>query len=344
MNKKCYGQFFTTNYKYIMDGMLQPDNMTHIIEPFAGNKDMINFINLNNYQLECYDIEPQSDDVIQRDTIDDPPSYNSKYIITNPPFLARNKSSNKYLFDKYGFNDLYKCFIYTLIQDYPKGGIIILPLNFWCSIRYNDIELRKLFISKFEVQRVNVFEEKVFEDTSYTICCIQFKRIHNQPPNMFPFYIYPTKQLYTFEMTEHNNYTIGGEIYDLFVSPHISITRLTRDTNLDNMYITNINVYAIDNNKNKRIRLELVSDEDRYIDITANLSARTFATLVISPIISLELQKKIVDNFNTYMTRWRTKYNSLFLTNYRESKDISRKRISFSLVYRIVNYLLTLEE
>lgn len=36
----------------------------------------------------------------------------------------------------------------------------------------------------------------------------------------------------------------------------------------------------------------------------------------------------------------REKYNSLFLTNYRESKKISRKRISFKLVYNICNYLL----
>lgn len=36
----------------------------------------------------------------------------------------------------------------------------------------------------------------------------------------------------------------------------------------------------------------------------------------------------------------RTKYNSLFLTNYRESKKIARKRISFDLVYNIVGMFL----
>jgi hypothetical protein len=34
------------------------------------------------------------------------------------------------------------------------------------------------------------------------------------------------------------------------------------------------------------------------------------------------------------------KYNSLFLTNYRESKKIARKRISFDLAYKIVGMLL----
>lgn len=46
-------------------------------------------------------------------------------ILTNPPYLARNKSMNKELFDKYNINDLYKCFIEILLD-----GILIVPLNF----------------------------------------------------------------------------------------------------------------------------------------------------------------------------------------------------------------------
>ena len=37
--------------------------------------------------------------------------------------------------------------------------------------------------------------------------------------------------------------------------------------------------------------------------------------------------------FTKLLNEYREKYNSLFLTNYRESKDIARKRISFDLVY-----------
>jgi hypothetical protein len=47
-----------------------------------------------------------------------------------------------------------------------------------------------------------------------------------------------------------------------------------------------------------------------------------------------------VIDFNNLLTEYRNKYNSLFLTNYRESHDIARKRISFDLVYQIVSYLL----
>jgi hypothetical protein len=43
---------------------------------------------------------------------------------------------------------------------------------------------------------------------------------------------------------------------------------------------------------------------------------------------------------NNYINNLRYKYNSLFLTNYRESNTIARKRISFDLAFNICNYIL----
>ena len=36
MSKKQLGQFYTTNYEYILKNMQIPDNITTIIEPFVG--------------------------------------------------------------------------------------------------------------------------------------------------------------------------------------------------------------------------------------------------------------------------------------------------------------------
>ena len=105
---------------------------------------------------------------------------------------------------------------------------------------------------------------------------------------------------------------------------------------------TNILAKCIDDNKDNKISLSLVNDDKIYIDQTPNLSSRTYATLVITPPIDKNKQTKLVENFNEYLNNYREKYNSLFLTNYRESKDIARKRISFSLVYSIVQYILDL--
>ena len=101
------GQFYTTNQEYILQGMQIPKNIENIIEPFTGNGDLIPFIekeqDKNNvkYNIEYYDIDPKKKDVIQKDTIKNPPDYTNKYLITNPPYLARNKCKNKLLFDKY---------------------------------------------------------------------------------------------------------------------------------------------------------------------------------------------------------------------------------------------------
>ena len=143
MTKQQLGQFYTTNYEYILQGLTIPTNIKHIIEPFAGNCDLLKFINKNkiNYNIECYDIVPMHNFVIKQDTIKNPPNYNNKFVITNPPYLARNKSNDKTLYDKYNVNDLYKCFIKELITNICIGGILIIPLNFWSSIRIADIEL-----------------------------------------------------------------------------------------------------------------------------------------------------------------------------------------------------------
>ena len=338
MNKKIYGQFYTTNYEYILQGFKIPDNIKNIIEPFTGNGDLLNFIEKDKYNIECYDIEPKKDFIINQDTIENPPDYNNKYIITNPPYLARNKSTNKLLFDKYNVNDLYKCFIKEILTNICLGGIIIIPLNFWSSIRSADIELRKLFLEKYKIIILNIFEEQVFNDTTYTICSFQFELKQNDINNIIKIIIYPSKNIIETELNNNNNYIIGGNIYNLELKNKYKITRLTKKNK--NKLHTNILVKCIDDNINNQIGLSIINDENIYIDETPNLTARTYATLIIEPIINIDKQKELVIKFNKYLEEHRKKYNSLFLTNYRESKDIARKRISFELVYSITQYIL----
>lgn len=342
--KKTLGQFYTTNHEYILQNIELPNYVKNIIEPFAGNGDLLQFIekyeNQKNikYNIECYDIEPKKDYIINRDTINDPPNYNDKYVITNPPYLARNKSTDKTQFDKYNVNDLYKCFIMNIINDVCLGGILIIPLNFWSSIRVADIELRKLFLEKYKIIMLNIFEERVFSDTSYTICSLQFELKNTSSANILNICVYPSKTNIITELNSKNNYMIGGEIYNLPLNNIYKITRLT-NKNKENCN-TNILVKCIDDNITSQIGLSYVEDKDIYIDKTPNQSARTYATLIIEPKIDKEKQKNLIENFNKYLSEHREKYCSLFLTNYRESKDIARKRISFDLVYSIAEYIL----
>lgn len=115
-----------------------------------------------------------------------------------------------------------------------------------------------------------------------------------------------------------------------------SISRLTKN-NINKKY-SNILLKCIDDNINSQIGLSI--SKTPYIDKTNNLTCRTYATLIIEPYIDDNKQLELVNKFNKFLSNYRNKYNSLFLTNYRESKDIARKRISFELAYNIIIHIL----
>jgi hypothetical protein len=335
--KSKLGQFYTTNYEYILQEFSVPTDIP-IIEPFAGNGDLLDFVKTSKYPFECYDIDPQKDYIQQRDTLLHPPSFSGKYVLTNPPYLAKNKSTDKTIYELYGCDDLYKCFIELLTRNVCEGGVIIVPLNFISSVRASDSALRKRFVSAYHILRIHVFEEQVFSDTTYTVCSIQFGRYKNSDENTICT-IFPGKKQIAFSLSDKNNYTIGGEIFTLPPTPTYRIERATKLTKKTEC-ITNILVKCIDDSIRSKIQLRIISDQDRYIDTTPNLTERSYATLVIEPPISLEQQTELVERFNQLLEEYRDKYNSLFLTNYRESNTIARKRISFGLVFQLCSYLL----
>lgn len=339
--KKNLGQYYTTNYKYILQNINIPDNINNIIEPFAGAGDLISYIKQynNKYSIESYDIEPKKDYIIKRDTLLNPPSYNNKFVITNPPYLARNKSKDKSLYDKYNINDLYKCFIINIINDVCLGGIIIIPLNFICSTRKNDVLLRKQFLSKYSIKQINIFEETVFNDTSATVCSLFFMNNDGNDDNNINIDIYPSKYNFKTILNENNNYAIGGEIYNISKNDKYKLKRLTTKNIEDKN--SNIVIKCIDDNSKNKINAEYIEDNDKlFIDNTPKCSARGYLTLIINPPININKQKKLVNDFNIFLNTRREKYNSLFLANYRESNDIARKRISFDLVYKIIGHLI----
>ena len=337
--KSKLGQFYTTNYEYILQGFSVPTDIP-IVEPFAGNGDLLAFVKSSNHAFECYDIDPRKDYIIQRDTLLYPPSFSGKFVFTNPPYLAKNKSADKAVYELYGCDDLYKCFIELLTRDVCEGGVLIVPLNFISSIRAGDTALRRRFVSAYRLDRIHIFEEQVFQDTTYTVCSIRFSRIgRDEPSTPTICTIFPNKKQIAFALTEQNHYTIGGEIFTLPATTAYKIERATKDTKKTDC-ITNILVKCIDDNIRSKIQLRLTSDQDRYIDTTPNLTERSYATLVIDPPLSLAQQTELVERFNRLLEEYREKYNSLFLTNYRESNTIARKRISFGLVFQLCGYLL----
>lgn len=333
--KKKLGQFYTTNYQYILQGLEIPKHVSHIVEPFVGAGDLLHVIpNDKTATLECYDIDPKTALTIQKDVFAEPPLFQNKFVITNPPFLARNKSKDKTYFDKYKTDDLYKCFMKELTLNPPCGGIVIIPMNFWCSARKSDTSLRQSFLRLFRIVRLNIFEEPVFTDTDYSVCSFQFEKylFPSVSENEFPIHLFPGNTSFYARLNAANHFMIGGDIYNLPRTNQYSITRWTSQN--QGSTPTNILVKCIDDDQ--PINMSIVVDDKRHVDNTPHLSARSYATLVIDPPISIEKQTELVGRFNDFLREQR-RHHSLFLSSYREFK---RKRISFDLVYRITGHLL----
>lgn len=348
-HKSVWGQFYTTKYAYILQGLNIPEHVVDIIEPFVGEGHLLHFIKEpSKYKIELFDIDPKIPNTTKQDTLKTSPNYDNKFVLTNPPYLARNKSQDKTLYDTYKCNDLYKIFILQLTLSKCEGGIIIIPLNFFCSLRKADVLLRKRFFNVFDICKLNLFEEQVFEDTAYTVCSFSFTRktkdIQSTPEisAVIDICIFPDKKIMRVSLSHENNYSIGGEIYALPQNKDIYVGRATTK-NYKTHFLSNILLKCIDDGPQRKLGFNIVDNDiaKQYIDTTHKLSARSYATIVFKKEINLEKQRKIVSKANTLLNNHRETYHSLFLTNYRESKKIARKRISFDLAFSLINHVMS---
>lgn len=343
-NKKSKGQFYTTNSSYILDGFsLPPSDIRCIVEPFAGKGDLVEWIKkLNcNAKIHAFDIEPKGKNINKRDTLINPPDYDNAWIITNPPFLARNKSIDKSVFDLYETNDLYKCFITSVVkQNNCRGGILIIPAGFFFSSRNIDVRCRNSFMKKYKITKVKYFEESVFDDTTTTVVAFSFERSdYDLEEQNVEWIMMPSNVKKEFKMSFSNNWIIGGDIYNLSIPEIISVRRYVEGQKLreneQQLYIT---LNALDSGrKNGKINL---SYKKGYI-YPAKKCSRTYASFCITGMILNENQQiKLCKEFNEFIEKKRDENWSLFLPQFRESKEYARKRISFKLAYRIFLHLI----
>lgn len=356
--KRELGQFYTTNYNYILKGMTIPES-SKIIEPFVGAGDLCLWANTQGVdvsQIECYDIDPptvlRADfTVSKKDTLKSPPNYDDKFILTNPPFLAANKakgSGYESIFKKWDTNDLYKCFLESILEQNPIGGVLILPLNFFCDDR--KVETRSKFLQKFNVKRINIFEEQVFSDTTYTVCAVEFDRRVGELPNELSLnaFVYPEGKNIKMSVSKLSKWKVGAEVLKPRKSQY-KVSRLVHTMKFEDCVrnktlnpkkenkVTNILLKCVDGgNMKSRIKMEW-----NKVPLLAKDTDRAFCTIVVEPAISNKKQKKLVDKFNEKLENYRKKYNSLFLVNYRNSsKSYARKRISFDIAFNLIKECL----
>lgn len=326
MTKSQLGQFYTKNSEYITQGLLTifPSGAT-IVDMFAGEMDLLRLV-IDKHPVEAYDIDPRSEQVIRRDTLMNPPDYGIKWVMTNPPYLARNKNKDKKIYQKWRSDDLYKAAILSMMGCH--GGVVVVPLNFWSS---EDDEIRTKFLSEYVVARVNVFEEKAFEDTSYTVCSFSFNHEKNDE-QVVPMHFFPSGQVMEFHLKKEEGYRVGNEVHNLDKSS-VKVSRLMTGEDPN----TNLFLHAIDTGAdNGRIRL-IVRDNPYY----GRPSDRAFCSIKFNRDFTIDQQYEIARLFNEKLENYRAKYKSLFLSQYRNSTlSVARKRIGFNMAYDFISHVI----
>lgn len=365
--KKQFGQFFTTNSDYILQELEEFVKNKEITDPFAGNQDLIKWVSKNGCKkiigFDCDKNYVDDRSVLNNDSINSPRKY--KFVCTNPPYLHKNKADPK-IKERFfsgvhsDFEDLYQVSIFSILN--CDEGILIVPLNFLCA--ENSKKIRNLFFDKFEIVKLNIFSEQVFEDTTYNVISFYFrKKKDNAEKIKIPAVIFPEKKLITFTIERKYNWQFGGDFVNRIKNTqnHLGIFRLTEEylksgeyevelafQNIKDKKPLRINkeikklieknilfLRAIDSKEGKKIQLE---DIRKYgvVGLVGKNTSRNMAHLIFREEIPINDQMELMKRFNEELNRERSKYFSFFLTNFR---DNNRKRISFELAYKFLNYI-----
>ena len=365
--KRQFGQFFTTNSDYILQGFEGFMKNKEVTDPFAGNQDLIKWVRKNGCKkavgFDCDKKYVDDKNVFNNDSINSPQKY--KFVCTNPPYLHKNKADQKtkerFFFGTHSsFEDLYQVSIFSILN--CDEGILIVPLNFLCA--ENSQKIRNLFFDKFEIAKLNIFSERVFEDTTYNVISFYFRRKkENLEKNRIPATIFPEKKKIIFIVERKYNWQFGGDFINRIKNTenHLGIFRLTENYLRSGEYEVELafqnikdkkplriskdikkliekNVLflrAIDSKNGKKIQLE---DIRKYgvVGLVGKNTSRNMAHLIFKEEIPINDQIELMELFNEELNRGRSKYLSFFLTNFR---DNNRKRISFELAYKLLNYI-----
>ncbi len=367
IKKRNLGQFFTTNSDYILQGFQEFVENKEVVDPFAGNQDLINWSKNNKCKkIIGFDYDQNLIDnkkVFLNDSINSPKNY--KFVCTNPPYLHKNKASSD-IKEKFfsgahsNFEDLYQVSIFSVLNS--DEGIIIVPLNFLCA--ENSKKIRELFFERFEILRLNIFSEQVFDDTTYNVISFYYRKKQKMSDkNIIGATIYPENKKIKLRLEKKYNWQFGGDFINKIKNTKnsLGIFRLTEDylksgeyevevalQNIKDTKILKISndikesleknilfLRAIDSKNGKKIQLEDIR-EYKVAGLVGKNTSRNMAHLIFKEEIPIDEQIGLMKKFNEELNNNRIKYFSFFLTNFR---DNNRKRISFDLTYKFLNFI-----
>lgn len=332
-SKQALGQYFTTNANTILEGYESLVVGKKVMDPFAGGSDLLNWATKNGAtHTQGYDLVPQSSNIIQNDSLCNPPDYTDYLLVTNPPYLSANKcrTGDRKPYQIWGEGDYYKCHLASLAKMNCDEALEIVPSNFFCESRDG---IRKRLFETHHIVSAKYWDQPVFDDATTGICVLHLRK-GKKPEQKFKLRILPADVLIDVELTKENKFLHGKEFFD-YIRNVETINIVKTDVGMAKPN-TNIVVGLLDNGA-QPVGLSYNQKDPIYCQPK---SFTTYQLTLPDYDISEDQQKQIVEIFQNKMSYFRQKYHSMFLANYMgpAQKIFSRSYVHLMLS-KIINEL-----
>jgi hypothetical protein len=321
------GQYFTTNSDTILEGFEDLVVGKHVVDPFAGQKDLLRWAEHNGAaSVKGYDLVPQSSDIIRNDSLKNPTDYTGLIVVSNPPYLSRNKTKgDKSVFDQWNQNDYYKCHLASLAS--CDEAIVIVPANFFCE---SSDRIRKLLFKTHSITKAKFWTEPAFDDATVSVTAFHMVK-KAKPYQDFPCLILPENTEIRMILRQENNYLHGDTFFD-YIQNARDIAAIKTDVGMPAPN-TNLVVGLLDNGKWKS-GISYNSGEPVY---TNPKSFTTYQLTLPEYTLTEEQQQRIAVLFDARLIEFRKKYHSMFLSNY---MGPNQKILSRSIIKKLLGRVM----
>lgn len=316
------GQYFTVNANKVLKNFTNLPKGRVVVDPCAGAGDLLDWARQNG-ATNCigYDIEPNGDNIIYNDMFDTPVDCDGKLVITNPPYLSRNRADDKTPFQKWNQSNLYKCYLATLISSNVDEAIIIQPSNFLCE---SNATARNMLFSHYSIIYAERWQEKIFPDVSIGIMVMHIKRSVSAIQE-FDYLNRTTGRLVKMKLNPVNGWLHGDEFFKELPNDFYRFEKVDVGMDSPNSKI----VVSLLDKGTYGLGFHFNEKEDIFC------KPKSFTTYQINTPkrISKKKQREIVDGANKFLNTYRKKYDSMFIGEY---IDFDQRILSRSYVNKIL--------
>lgn len=304
--KRANGRFYTRGNPFDLrpfHSWAENANLknTRLLEPFAGANHIVKSLQslgLCN-DFVAYDVEPNDDQVLSRDTIKKFPT-DFGVCVTNPPWLARNSATRRGLpYPTTKYDDMYKhCLELCLGNcDYVAA---LLPASFLHS-----------GILRARLTTYILLHDALFMDTDNPVCLALFEKQNTSDVEIY----YDHKPI--------------GKLNKL--EKHVPAHAINKNVRFNDVS-GELGFISFDNTRNPSIRF---CPRDELTNYKIRESSR-FITMISG---NFRVDDSLIKRLNERITEFRARTKDVFLTPFKgiRSDGQYRRRMDFHLTRRFIN-------